>query len=149
MNTKCSLSISLALILFSAGVFAQAHNPEKLKTKNNDLRGEKVIFSIESNTEDVTGLSLIETASEQFMMDFSDSKTRLKVSNDFAREADKEFVKDFIDLKYSMQKVEGKCEKAFTLEMRGEKEDICKTEKKRFAKVKSFVWGIKDKLKIK
>lgn len=154
------LALSLSIFSFNSIASAQGASPDKLKTNNNDLRGERSVFSVVSHKGEGDSFTLLETGENQFLVDASDSG-RLKVSSEFASKADGEFVKSFIDLKYgsfsrsanggAMQDSADKtsCENVFTLSLRGEEEVVCRYEKARIQKVHTLVKGFKKQLKIK
>lgn len=150
---------NLALYLFLGMLFvgglpatsgAQPRVAEKLKTANNDLRGERPVFRVKAHQNKKRSLALIETGENQFMVDLSEGAERKKISSSSAKRADGKFVKDFIHIKYAMDKSSrSECEKLFTLEMRGETESVCGREKKRAAKARALIKGLEKEFKIK
>lgn len=150
MKTIINVKIATLFFLLSSAVFGQVESPEKLRTGNNDLRGEKTVFKVKSHKKEHDSFALLETGEDQYMVDVSGGATRLKVSRNFAQKADGEFVKSFIHLKYAMgKKTRGACDSLFTLTLRGEREDVCSDEKEKIGEVVAILQEFKKELKIK
>ena len=141
-----SFMFCLLAYCLSDGAIAQVNEPEKLRTGNHDLRGEKAIFMVQSHQKKHDSLALFEMGNNQYMFDIS--STRLKVSSDFAQKMDGEFVKNFIQLKYEMKSRPGElsCQSVFTLVLRGEKETICRGEQEKLGKVLALIDDMKKEL---
>ncbi len=144
---------ALSLIMFSFCIFGQAYGqearPEKLKVKNNDLRGEREIFSV-SNPKNISqNLSLLESGESQFLLELA-GKDRRKVSGESVQKADGVFVKGFIDLKYGTRPAQiGDCPHYVTLFFRGDTEKVCSGDDKRMAKIDRLLQTVKHELKEK
>lgn len=76
-----------------------------------------------------------------FLSTIMDKKEKMvKVSYSLAQEIDKEFVRNFIDIKYMLESFSGKnCSIFYTLTMRGERSDICKNEKIKLDRVVELI----------
>lgn len=146
LNQGALLFLVIPMCFLSESI-AQGASPEKLKTKNNDLRGEKKIFSVANPSDLSQNLALLESGESQFLFETEKDK-RLKVSGDFAKEADGAFVKGFIDLKYATPEAKfSECPHYITLFFRGETEKVCSRDEKRVAKVEQLIKAVKGKLK--
>lgn len=138
--------IYISFCIFSQA-WAQNPQPEKLKVKNNDLRGEKKIFYVNNPKNNSQNLALLESGESQFLLETKGNE-RLKVSGAFAQEADGVFVKSFIDLKYGDPVTQiNECPHYITLFFRGESEKVCSSDDKRVAKVEELLKTVKKKLK--
>ena len=143
------IGVPFTFFLFSifSHAWAQSPQPEKLKVNNNDLRGEKKIFSVANPKNNSQNLALLESGESQFLLE-TEGKERLKVSGNFAQEADSVFVKSFIDLKYGSPAAKtAQCPHYITLFFRGESEKVCSSDNKRVAKVEELLRTVKNKLK--
>lgn len=156
MRKMKSVLGAFATLLFLDSAFGQTNEAEKMKTRNNDLRGEKAMFAVTSYQKDWESVALLVTGNDQYLFDISPAKAgsgedarRLKVSNKFAQEADGEFVKKFIELKYETARKTGKrCRNAFTLSLRGEEHKVCEDEKTKVDQIAKIIKNLKDRLRL-
>ncbi|MEX1099235.1 MAG: hypothetical protein WEB87_02345 [Bacteriovoracaceae bacterium] len=140
-------------LFFVAPIQAQVKEAERLRTDNNDLRGEKALFKVESHRKSNESLTLLMTGDDQYMVDFPEEKasksSRVKVSNEVAKKVDGEFVKKFIHFKYVLKRKKSKnCRSVFTLFMRGEEQKVCDDEEAKISQLVGIVESLKNKLRL-
>ncbi len=122
------------------------------KSDNNDLRGQKRIFSISEKINKSNIIyEMVSSSSGQFNFQIQKKNKvdkSVKVSGDEVRRVDDNFVDKFITLKYMMGKSSEKnCKKAYSLSLRGEKQKICTHEKEKIDMVKKIIRNLKESFK--
>lgn len=118
---------------------------KRLKTSNFDLRSATLILSIESTKGE--SHHLYKSVGDEYFIDLKkkDKSERRRISNTKALDYDKFFVSQFIHLKYSLPNFKGKsCSKSFTLSMRGELQNICKSEKDKLVVMNKVIKRIEE-----
>lgn len=142
-----ALNCKIALIIFSLMSFisSSAHadtDVQRMKTRNDDLRGEKEVFRIKKLDSD-QGVTLFLSGGNQHFISWG-LQSREKLSSRLAREVDEVFVSDFIQIKYGTKEFTGKeCKKAFFLAHRGEEQTVCEKDETRMAMVENVLSRIK------
>jgi len=130
----------LTLYLFSFSLFAQTHIPESLKTKNNDLRTNKVLFSIKSLKKKTESYSFSVANNEQHIISYDAGQSQQRIATGKSEKIDKKFVSEFIKMKYAMkERGDVPCYKEYELDMRGESQTICAHEINKIKIVKTFI----------
>jgi len=129
--------ISLFAISFA---FAQDDSP----TQNNDLRGSKLLFSIQQfKKNQYSTYKLEKTLSNEYQVIQGDGSAELvsKISNSRAKKIDNKFSDEFINIKYiEASKHIKKCVgKPWLLKLRDEDFYVCNEDKKRNKVLKELV----------
>lgn len=140
---KSTFLFILLFLLPTAFASGQRH----LKTSNNDLRVNKLVLSIEGLSGKSGSFSILKTAADEYFFDkvFKKKIERIKISDVAAQRYDEYFVSQFISLKYSMPVFSGKnCSKIYSLTMRSERQNICKSEKVKIAKISEMIKRIES-----
>ena len=122
--------------LISTNVLAYKH----LKTSNFDLRNNKQLLSIKDHQG--TTKVIYKSVGDEYFYESHDKKKvdRFKISDVDAEKFDQFFVSQFINLKYSLPPFAGKnCSKSYTLSMRGETQQICKSENDKLKLMKNIL----------
>lgn len=128
------------LIFSSISLCAMANKYNPKKISNSDLRSSSIIFSVEQKS-DSTFVSLSKSAANHYFLTkiLKGEKNILKISHKNAQELDDEFVSLFINVKHMSASFSGKnCSIFYRLSMRGERTDICKSEKVKIDKINSI-----------
>lgn len=131
-----TLLITILVTIISNNTVAD----NRLKTSNFDLRNSKKLLSIVDH-KGVTSIIYKSVGDEYFYETQSKKDTsRFKVSNIDAQNFDDYFVNQFISLKYTLPNFSGKkCDKSYTLSMRGETQLICKSEKDKLSLIQKIL----------
>lgn len=120
-----------SLVLICASGFAWAQRTPKAES-SNDLRHDKELLMIKNYKQAVEYI-LSSNSSGEYKLKLLKAQKIIKmskISNGDAEKIDKEFADSFINMKYMMDNnTKKECNKAFTLELRGEEFDICSSEK--------------------
>jgi hypothetical protein len=133
------LRILILINIYSVFVCAQGHIPEKMKTKNSDLRSKSRLFEIKS-LKDKKKSFLLDVVNNQHILTYEDGEKTQRISTEDSEKIDKKFVSEFIHLKYAMNRVSKKmCFKAYELNMRGETQFICKDEINKIEKLNQLI----------
>ena len=139
----------IILLTISLPCIASKYKPKK--ANNSDLRSNSIIISItkvlkeKSNT-----LTLQKSAANHYFIAMKTKKEKpfYKISYKSAQEIDEKFVSVFIDIKYMSQSFSGKnCSIFYSLSMRGETTNICKTEKEKIKRIDKIVFMMKKYFK--
>lgn len=130
------------LVFLSATVLAQED-----RTSNSDLRGNKLLFSLDLHKNKVKGYELARSISgdHSFHTKYSDKVVVKKIDSTDAHTLDEKIAAEFINLKYFMGPLE-KCSSFHFLRMRDEELKVCLSDKKRKAKINELVKIIQHKI---
>lgn len=125
-------------------IYAQSHIPEKMKTKNDDLRSRSRLFEIKALKESNDSYFL-EILNNQHILNSNNGTKTQRISSEASEKLDKKFVSEFIQLKYGMNRASKSiCFKSYELDMRGEKQFICDDEFKKLERVNKLISELKN-----
>lgn len=135
-------------IFYSTLSFAQL---EPKKIENNDLRGNKEIFSINFKLKNKVHHYYVSiTGTGDYLIGQLENEKllkRVKVDSTAAKSFDDNFVDKFINMKYMMDQVlKDKCSDQYTLHMRGEDLKVCPDDSARVVIVNELIELFKGKL---
>jgi hypothetical protein len=139
------------IILLTISLPCMGNNYKPKKANNSDLRSNSIIASITERLNEKTNtLTLQKSAANHYFIAMKSKKEEpfYKISYKSAQEIDEKFVSVFIDVKYMSQSFSGKnCSIFYSLSMRGETTNICKTEKEKIKKIDKIVFMMKKYFK--
>jgi hypothetical protein len=128
---------------------ANKYTPKK--ASNSDLRSNSVILSIAQGMKTKkVNIALQKSAANHYFISMKTNKSEpvYKISYKSAQEIDERFVSVFIDVKYMSESFSGKnCSIFYSLSMRGETTNICKSEKVKRKKIENIVFIMKKYFK--
>ena len=129
----------LSFVLFHTSPFAQDEEP----ASNSDLRGGRVLFSIDHQDSNYT-LLRSSAGAHSLVTDIKGVNKTEKMDSRSAMQLDDEVSAEFINLKYFMGEVES-CQKFKLVSMRGEQLKLCPKDKRRLVKVADLIKLIESK----
>ena len=138
------MKMLLILILAAPMVFAQ-HSEQPVAESNSDLRGQSVLFSMETPEGDV--VSLIKSSSFEYFLLAGEKKEeeKKKIDAKAAQGLDLEFASLFIKAMYELPAYEGKCKKKWDLKMKGDEQKICQEDEQRHQLFQKFIDPLRKK----
>jgi len=139
------------IVLSSVSLHCMANKYTPKKASNSDLRSNSVILSIAQvmKTKKVN-IALKKSAANHYFISMKTNKSEpvYKISYKSAQQIDEKFVAVFIDVKYMSQSFSGKnCSIFYSLSMRGETTNICKSETIKRKKIENIVFIMKKYFK--
>ena len=138
-----NISFIIILVVSLAGsVWAQED-----RTSNSDLRGSKVLFSIQVDDKNLKEYTLSRSVSgdHSFLTKYSDKVIAQKMDSERAFDLDETISAEFINLKYFMGAI-SKCSSFHVFKMRNEELKVCSKDKKRRVKFQELVKTIQHKI---
>lgn len=141
-------SIIFIIFTFSTCLVSLA----QVKTSNNDLRVMREIFSLTDLSEKKPKVyTLMTSSSGGFNMIIrvgNKQSEKWKVDSDHAQALDDRFADDFINMKYIMTPNDKiKCGEKYSLNLRGEDQNICPHENNKVKKIKELIAYLNMKIK--
>lgn len=128
----------------AVSVFAQ-HSEQPLAESNSDLRGQLVLFSIETPSEEVVVLERSSNFEYFILSGEKGEEVKKKIDAKEAQQLDREFAAIFIKAMYELDAFEGKCKKSWDLKMKGEYQKICKEDERRHQLFEAFLDPLRKK----
>ena len=138
------MKIILVALFMAVSVFAQ-HSEQPLAESNSDLRGQLVLFSIETPSEEMIVLERSSNFEYFISSGEKGEEVKKKIDAKEAQQLDREFAAIFIKAMYELAAYDGKCKKSWDLKMKGDQQKICKEDEQRHQLFETFLDPLRKK----
>ena len=125
----------LLILAFSSAAFGQ-YSEQPLKESSSDLRSQTVLFSLEIPKEKKT-YQLERSANESYFLRLIEgNKVSIrKIASREATRLDRDYASGFLKCMYEIPAEKGKCQVTLRLNMKGESQEICEKDDKKYQEI--------------
>ena len=129
----------LLILAFSAAAFGQ-YSEQPFKESSNDLRSQIVLFSVEIPKEKKTYL-LERSANESYFLRLieADKVSIQKIAIREATRLERDYASRFLKCMYEIQSEDGECRVTLRLQMKGERQEICEKDDKKYQEINALM----------
>ena len=138
------MKILLLILILSSQVFGQ-HSEQPQAESNSDLRGQSVLFSIETPEKEIVLLERSNNYEYFFVSGEKKEEVKKKIDAKEAQAIDREFAGIFIKAMYEIPAYEGRCKKSWDLKMKGDEQKICQEDEQRRQLFENFLKPLRKK----
>lgn len=132
--------------LLFCGIALAQYSEQPIKESTDDLRSNHLIFSLEESDDGETFALERTPALSHFLRRQKDSEIQIaKVDSADAQKLDMNFARHFLKIQYEIPSEDGECIVTLRLNMKGEKQEICKKDDKKTQEMASFIKELKKR----